>query len=318
MLYLDYSREEGEWIPNVHGGNENLEAISLLKWMNEEVYRHFPHAMTIAEESTSFPKVSRPVFDGGLGFGFKWNMGWMHDSLHYISKDPAYRTYHHSEMTFSMVYAFDENFVLPISHDEVVHGKGSLLGKMPGDEWQQAANQRCYAAFMFGHPGKKLNFMGIEIGQSSEWNHDASVDWRLLDFDKHQGIQRLYRDLNHLYKQLPALHERDHDPAGFDWIDLHNHEQSVFSFIRHNLSDTQQVYVISNMTPEPRQQFRVGVQQAGEYQLVLNTDDSVYWGSGAATPETCIAEPVPWNHQPYSINVNLPPLATLFIVFNKE
>ena len=318
MLYLDYSREDGEWIPNVHGGNENLEAISLLKWMNEEVYRHFPHAMTIAEESTSFPKVSRPVFDGGLGFGFKWNMGWMHDSLHYISKDPAYRTYHHSEMTFSMVYAFDENFVLPISHDEVVHGKGSLIGKMPGDEWQQAANHRCYAAFMYGHPGKKLNFMGNEIGQSSEWNHDASVDWRLLDFDKHQGIQRLYRDLNHLYKALPALHQRDHEPAGFDWIDLHNHEQSVFSFVRHSLNGTQQVYVISNMTPTPRENFRIGVQQPGEYQLVLNTDDSVYWGSGAATAKQCVAEPVPWNHQPYSINLNLPPLATLFIVFNKE
>lgn len=318
MLYLDYSREEGEWVPNVHGGNENLEAISLLRWMNEEVYRHFPHAMTIAEESTSFPKVSRPVFDGGLGFGFKWNMGWMHDSLHYISKDPAYRVYHHSEMTFSMVYAFNENFVLPISHDEVVHGKGSLIGKMPGDEWQQAANQRCYAAFMYGHPGKKLNFMGNEIGQSSEWNHDASVDWRLLDFDKHRGIQALYRDLNQLYQTLPALHERDHDPDGFAWIDLHNNEQSVFSFVRHNLSGTQQVYVVSNMTPVPREHFRVGVLQPGKYELVLNTDDSVYWGSGCGSEQQITAEPVPWNQQPYSINVNLPPLATIFIVYNKE
>ncbi|MDC8830870.1 1,4-alpha-glucan branching protein GlgB [Alteromonas gilva] len=318
MLYLDYSREEGEWIPNIHGGNENLEAISLLRWMNEEVYRHFPHAMTIAEESTSFPKVSRPVFEGGLGFGFKWNMGWMHDSLHYISKDPAYRCYHHSEMTFSMVYAFDENFVLPISHDEVVHGKGSLIGKMPGDEWQQAANQRCYAAFMYGHPGKKLNFMGNEIAQSSEWNHDASVDWSLLEYDKHRGMQRLYRDLNKLYKTLPALHQLDHDPAGFSWLDLHNNEHSIFSFVRHAKEGGQQVYVISNMTPQPHEDFRLGVQQAGQYTLALNTDDSVYWGSGFASPGHCAAEAIPWNHQPYSININLPPLATLFIVYDKD
>lgn len=316
MLYLDYSREEGEWVPNVHGGNENLEAISLLRWMNEEVYRHFPHAMTIAEESTSFPKVSRPVFEGGLGFGFKWNMGWMHDSLHYISKDPAYRIYHHSEMTFSMVYAYDENFVLPISHDEVVHGKGSLIGKMPGDEWQQAANQRCYAAFMYGHPGKKLNFMGNDIAQSSEWNHDSSVDWRLLDFDKHKGIQRLYRDLNKIYQSVPALHELDHEPGGFSWIDLHNNEQSIFSFVRNAKESQQQVYVISNMTPVPREQFRLGVQHAGRYKLLLNTDDSVYWGSGFDCPAECEAQKMPWNDQSYSISVNLPPLATLFIVFD--
>ncbi|TPV60994.1 1,4-alpha-glucan branching protein GlgB [Aestuariibacter sp. GS-14] len=315
MLYLDYSRNDGEWIPNVDGGNENYEAISLLRWMNEEVYKHFPHAMTIAEESTSFPKVSRPVFDGGLGFGFKWNMGWMHDSLHYIAKDPAYRVYHHGEMTFSMVYAFDENFVLPISHDEVVHGKGSLVGKMPGDEWQQAANLRSYAAFMFGHPGKKLNFMGNEIAQASEWNHDSSVDWSLLQFDKHIGVQRLYRDLNAVYKQYPALHEGDHDPKGFSWIDHENAEQSVISFVRKAQTSRQQVYVVSNFTPVPREKFRLGVQQAGKYKLVLNTDDRVYWGSGYQCDKHYKSTTVSWNHQPHSIEITLPPLATVFIVF---
>jgi len=232
MLYLDYSRKAGEWIPNVDGGNQNYEAISLLQWMNREVYEKFPHAMTIAEESTSFPKVSRPLFDGGLGFGFKWNMGWMHDSLHYIAKDPAYRRYHHNEITFSMVYAFDENFVLPISHDEVVHGKGSLLRKMPGDEWQQAANLRAYAGFMYGHPGKKLNFMGNEIGQASEWNHDSSVNWHLLEFDKHKGIQNLYRDLNSLYCKYPALYELEHQHGGFEWIDHGNADQSILVMLR--------------------------------------------------------------------------------------
>lgn len=314
MLYLDYSRNDGEWIPNVDGGNENYEAISLLRWMNEEVYKHFPHAMTIAEESTSFPKVSRPVFEGGLGFGFKWNMGWMHDSLHYIAKDPAYRVYHHGEMTFSMVYAFDENFVLPISHDEVVHGKGSLVGKMPGDEWQQAANQRCYAGFMYGHPGKKLNFMGNEIAQATEWNHDSSVDWSLLQFDKHTGVQRLYRDLNTLYKQYPALYETDHDPKGFCWIDHENADQSVISFMRSAANSQQQVYVVSNFTPVPRENFRLGVQREGKYKLVMNTDDRVYWGSGYQCEKQFTATAVSWNHQPHSIEITLPPLATVFIV----
>jgi 1,4-alpha-glucan branching enzyme len=315
MLYLDYSREDGDWIPNVDGGNHNYEAISLLQWMNREVYEKFPHAMTIAEESTSFPKVSRPLFDGGLGFGFKWNMGWMHDSLHYISKDPSYRRYHHNEITFSMVYAFDENFVLPISHDEVVHGKGSLLRKMPGDEWQQAANLRAYAGFMYGHPGKKLNFMGNEIAQASEWNHDSSVNWHLLEFDKHKGIQSLYRDLNGLYAKYPALHELDHDHRGFEWIDHGNAEQSILSFLRKSDGQKQKIYCITNFTPIPHDHFLVGVQDEGSYQLLLNTDDKKYWGSSYKVVKKMTAKVNPWNNQPASISVNLPPLASLFIIY---
>jgi 1,4-alpha-glucan branching enzyme len=315
MLYLDYSREEGEWIPNVDGGNHNYESISLLQWMNKAVYEKFPHAMTIAEESTSFPKVSRPVFEGGLGFGFKWNMGWMHDSLHYISKDPSYRRYHHNEITFSMVYAFDESFVLPISHDEVVHGKGSLLRKMPGDEWQQAANLRCYAAFMFAHPGKKLNFMGNEIGQANEWNHDGSVNWHLLEHDKHKGIQSIYRTLNRAYQQYPALHELDHQSEGFEWIDHGNAEHSILSMLRKSLGQKQKIYMLSNFTPVPHENFRLGVQDAGEYQVIVNTDDEAYWGSGYSDSKTMNAESVPWNNQDLSIAVKLPPLATLYILY---
>lgn len=315
MLYLDYSRNDGEWIPNVDGGNENYEAISLLQWMNKEVYGKFPNAMTIAEESTSFPKVSKPVFEGGLGFGFKWNMGWMHDSLHYIAKDPSYRRYHHGEITFSMVYSFNESFVLPISHDEVVHGKGSLIRKMPGDEWQQAANLRCYAGFMYGHPGKKLNFMGNEIGQVAEWNHDSSVNWHLLDFDKHSGIQKLYRQLNHLYRDYPALHESDHKPEGFGWIDHENADQSILSMVRKTSDGTQKVYVVSNFTPVPRDEFRLGVEDEGEYELILNTDDGNFWGSSYHVQQKLTSESHAYNHQAQSIRVNLPPLATLFILF---
>lgn len=312
MLYLDYSRNDGEWIPNVDGGNQNYEAISLLRWMNEEVYRHYPGAMTIAEESTSFPGVSRPVSMGGLGFGFKWNMGWMHDSLHYMAKDPAYRRYHHSEMTFSMVYAFDENFVLPLSHDEVVHGKGSIIDKMPGDEWQGAANHRCYAAFMFAHPGKKLNFMGNEIGQYREWNHDSSLDWHLLEFDKHRGLQQLYKDLNHAYKEMPALHELDHAPEGFFWLDHNNADQSVLSFVRNSREERQKLVVVCNFTPQPREHYRVGVPSDGTYELVLNTDNGKYWGSDYAVTQTVHAQATPWNDQPFSIEIALPPLATVY------
>lgn len=313
MLYLDYSRKDGEWIPNVDGGNENYEAISLLQWMNQAVYDKFPHVMTIAEESTSFPKVSRPVFEGGLGFGFKWNMGWMHDSLHYISKDPSYRRYHHGEITFSMVYSFTESFVLPISHDEVVHGKGSLIRKMPGDEWQQAANLRCYAGFMYAHPGKKLNFMGNEIGQATEWNHDSSVRWDLLSHDKHVGIQSLYRDLNHLYTSLPALYECDHDPDGFSWIDHENSEQSVLSLLRYSQDKSQALVSVSNFTPVPRDEYRIGVPSLDEFELVFNSDNQKYWGSGYAIQQVVHAEDIPWNNQPFSVRVNLPPLATLFL-----
>ena len=315
MLYLDYSREDGEWIPNVDGGNHNYEAISLLQWMNREVYEKFPHAMTIAEESTSFPKVSRPLYEGGLGFGFKWNMGWMHDSLHYIAKDPSYRRYHHNEITFSMVYAFDENFVLPISHDEVVHGKGSLLRKMPGDEWQQAANLRAYAAFMYGHPGKKLNFMGNEIGQANEWNHDSSINWHLLQFEKHKGIQQLYKELNKLYASHPALHEVDHHHSGFEWIDHGNAEQSILSMLRKSAGQKQKIYVVTNFTPVPHENFLVGVQDAGTYQLLLNTDDKKYWGSGFKVLKKMQSQDKSWNNQAAAINLNLPPLASLFIVY---
>lgn len=315
MLYLDYSRDDGEWIPNVDGGNHNYEAISLLQWMNKAVYEKFPNGMTIAEESTSFAKVSRPVFEGGLGFGFKWNMGWMNDSLHYIAKDPAYRRYHHNEITFSMVYAFDESFILPISHDEVVHGKGSLLRKMPGDEWQQAANLRAYAGFMYAHPGKKLNFMGNEIGQAEEWNHDSSVNWHLLEFDKHKGIQSLYRDLNNIYAKYPALHELDHDHKGFEWIEHGNAEQSVLSILRKSNDAKQKIYFIVNFTPVPYDNFKLGVQDLGEYQVILSSDDKKYWGSAYKTQKKYQGEVEAWNGQPHSISLSLPPLASLFILF---
>lgn len=318
MLYLDYSRNDGEWIPNVDGGNKNYEAISLLQWMNREVYEKHPHAITIAEESTSFPKVSRPIYDGGLGFGFKWNMGWMHDTLHYVAKDPAYRRFHHNEITFGMVYAFDENFVLPISHDEVVHGKGSLLRKMPGDEWQQTANLRCYAAFMYGHPGKKLNFMGNEIGQSAEWNHDSSINWHLLDFEKHKGIQNLYKKLNHLYKDTPALHECDCSQEGFEWIDHQNSEQSILSFVRKSQDGKNKVYVVCNFTPVPRENFRLGVLDSGEYKLLLSSDDKEYWGSDFEVEDSMPSEEHSWNDRAQSIRVNLPPLATVFIEYKEE
>jgi 1,4-alpha-glucan branching enzyme len=314
MLYLDYSRNDGEWIPNVDGGNHNYEAISLLQWMNKEVYQKFPHAMTIAEESTSFAKVSRPVFEGGLGFGFKWNMGWMHDSLAFMSKDPAYRRYHHGDITFSMVYAFNENFVLPISHDEVVHGKGSMLRKMPGDEWQQAANDRTFTAFMYAHPGKKLNFMGNELGQAQEWNHDTQLQWELLEFDKHKGIQSLHKRLNWLYLNTPALYELDTEADGFNWIDHDNAEQSVLSFVRYSADNNQKAYVIINFTPIPRDNFRLGVEDGGEYKVLVNTDDPEFWGSGYSTQVLYCTEQTEWNHRPYSISVSLPPLAALIMV----
>ena len=313
MLYLDYSRNDGEWIPNIYGGNENLEAISLLRWFNEEAYKRHPHAMTIAEESTSFGGVSRPTFDGGLGFGFKWNMGWMNDSLAYVEKDPAYRKYHHGEMTFSMIYAFDENFILPLSHDEVVHGKHSLLYKMPGDEWQQAANLRCYTAFMWGHPGKKINFMGNEIAQGNEWNHDISLDWHLLDFPKHKGQQELTKALNQLYCSELAMYELDVSGEGFEWIEHEDGENSTLAFARKARSSDEQVVVISNFTPIPRKEYRLGVNEPGRYQLLLNTDDSKYWGSGYSVPNEFETEDVEWHGRAQSIALDLPPLATIFI-----
>ncbi len=314
MLYLDYSREEGEWIPNVDGSNHNYEAISLLQWMNTEVYKQFPHAITIAEESTSFAGVSRPVSEGGLGFGFKWNMGWMHDSLGYIQKDSAYRKYHHGELTFSMVYAFDENFVLPISHDEVVHGKGSMLQKMPGDEWQKFANLRAYYGFMFGHPGKKLQFMGNEFAQPIEWNHDSQLRWDVLNHPLHSGIHQLYRDLNKVYQHFSALYMLDHEHAGFRWGDLHNSEQSIVSFVRMDKEQEQVVLVVSNFTPAPRDNVRFGVIKDGQYRLIINTDENDYGGSGYQTSRIVQSDAVAYHDMPYSICVNVPPLATIMFV----
>ncbi|MFC4699654.1 1,4-alpha-glucan branching protein GlgB [Glaciecola siphonariae] len=314
MLYLDYSREDGEWIPNIDGSNHNYEAISLLKWMNTEVYKQYPHAITIAEESTSFAGVSRPVSDGGLGFGFKWNMGWMHDSLSYIEKDPAYRKYHHGELTFSMVYAYDENFVLPISHDEVVHGKGSMLQKMPGDEWQKFANLRAYYGFMFGHPGKKLQFMGNEFAQPIEWNHDQELRWDMLSHPMHAGIHQLYRDLNKVYQHFTALHELDHEHGGFRWIDLHNSEQSLLSFTRTDSDNNQLVLVICNFTPVPHDNMRFGVPKSGSYRVIINTDEQDYGGSAYALKTQVRSEAIAWHDLDDSICTNVPPLATLMLV----
>nr|WP_136249674.1 1,4-alpha-glucan branching protein GlgB [Ningiella ruwaisensis] len=314
MLYLDYSREDGEWVPNVDGGNHNYEAISLLQWMNTEVYKRFPNAMTIAEESTSFAGVSRPVSTGGLGFGFKWNMGWMHDSLEYISKDPAYRKYHHGELTFSMVYAYNENFVLPISHDEVVHGKGSMIEKMPGDEWQKFANLRAYYGFMFGHPGKKLQFMGNEFAQGREWDHDGQLQWHLLEHPLHEGVHHLYRDLNKVYQHFSALHQLDHEHSGFRWGDLHNAEQSILSFVRFDKDGQQAVLVLCNFTPVPHQNKRFGVPKQANYRVIINTDQVAYGGSDYDIAQSVQSEAVPFHDMPFSITINLPPLATVMLV----
>jgi 1,4-alpha-glucan branching enzyme len=315
MLYRDYSRPAGEWIPNIHGGRENLEAISLLRSVNSILGEHAPGAVTIAEESTAFPGVSRPVYDGGLGFHFKWNMGWMHDTLAYMHEDPVHRRWHHDKMTFGLVYAFSENFVLPLSHDEVVHGKGSMLNKMPGDRWQKFANLRAYYAFMWAHPGKKLLFMGGEFAQEREWNHDTQLDWQLLDHPDHRGVQALIRDLNGVYRRQPALHVHDCDPQGFEWLIANDAEQSVFAFMRK--SADQQVIIVCNFTPVPRHDYRVGLpfNGAGAWREILNTDSQIYGGSevgnlGAAKPVQAIET----HGRSHSISLTLPPLATLYLV----
>ena len=314
MLYRDYSREPGEWIPNVHGGRENLEAIDFLKRMNEVVGIERAQAVTLAEESTAFPAVSRPTFAGGLGFHYKWNMGWMHDTLKYMARDPVHRKHHHGEMTFGLVYAFNENFVLPLSHDEVVHGKGSLIAKMPGDRWQKFANLRAYYGFMFGHPGKKLLFMGGEFAQEREWDHDQSLDWHLLSDGLHEGVQRLVRDLNRFYRATPALYEQDFVPAGFEWIDHQDAEHSVISFVRQGRHDGATVLVVSNLTPTVRSGFRVGVPRPGEYRERINTDSAHYGGSNVGTPlGAARSEDVPWQGRAQSVMLTLPPLATVFL-----
>jgi 1,4-alpha-glucan branching enzyme len=313
MLYLDYSRKAGEWVPNRYGGNENLEAIDFLRRMNETVYANAPGAMTIAEESTAWPGVSHPTYTGGLGFGFKWNMGWMHDTLRFISKEPVHRRYHHHDLTFGLLYAFTENFILPLSHDEVVHGKGSLLGKMPGDRWQRFANLRAYFGFMWGHPGKKLLFMGGEIAQEREWNHDVSLDWHLLDDPLHRGIQSLIRDLNHAYRSLPALHERDAEATGFQWLVADDAENSVIAWARRGEDENAVVIVISNFTPVPREGYRVGVPLPGFYREALNTDAAIYGGGNIGNMGGIEAEAGESHGQPYAITLTVPPLATIYL-----
>jgi 1,4-alpha-glucan branching enzyme len=312
MLYLDYSREQGEWEPNEFGGNEDLDAVRFLKDFNTVVYREHPGAMTVAEESTAWPSVSRPVYLGGLGFGFKWNMGWMHDSLQYASKDPIYRRFHHHQLTFSLIYAFSENFILPISHDEVVHGKGSLLGKMPGDTWRRFANLRAYLAYMWAHPGKQLLFMGCELGQESEWSHERSIDWQALADPNHRGVQALVRDLNRVYRDRPALWERDASPEGFAWIDPNDVDDNVLSFIRYSASG-EPLVCLCNFSPVPRSDYRVGLPRVGRWTEVLNTDAAPYGGSNVGNLGTVQAAEIGWDGQPASAPVTLPPLATLWL-----
>ena len=309
MLYLDYSREEGEWVPNEHGGNENLEAVDFLKRLNIELHAH--GATSYAEESTAWPAVSRPVDAGGLGFTYKWNMGWMNDTLLYMSEDPVHRKFHHDKMTFGLVYAFNENFVLPLSHDEVVHGKRSILGRMPGDRWQQFANLRAYYGTMFAHPGKKLLFMGNEIAQEREWNHDRSLDWHVLSEPEHEGVQLLLRDLNRLYAATPALHEIDFSDAGFEWIDYSDSDSSVMSWLRRD-SAGRAVVCIANLTPLVRESYRLGVPEEGTYRTLLSTDNKQYGGSGAGA-DSVVSNPIGQHGRAHSIELTLPPLATVFL-----
>jgi len=312
MLYLDYSRKEGEWIPNKYGGRENLEAIDFLRRFNEEVYKEHPDIQTIAEESTAWPMVSRPVYVGGLGFGMKWDMGWMHDTLKYFSNDPIHRQYHHNLLTFRMLYGFTENFVLPLSHDEVVHGKGSLLNKMPGDEWQKFANLRLLFAYMYAQPGKKLLFMGDEFGQGSEWSHDRSLDWWVLQYPVHQGLHKWVRDLNHLIRTEKALHELDSEPAGFEWVDCNDAPMSVISLLRKGKAPRDTVLIACNFTPVPREKYRVGVPSGGYWKELLNSDGKEYAGSGLGNGGGVTAENVKQHGRPFSLELTLPPLAAVF------
>jgi 1,4-alpha-glucan branching enzyme len=316
MLYLDYSRKDGEWIPNRHGGRENLEAIAFLQRMNHESYGQNPGIVTIAEESTAFPGVSQPSHTGGLGFGFKWNMGFMHDTLQYLKREPIYRQHHHNELTFGLLYAFSENFVLPLSHDEVVHGKGSLLAKMSGDDWQKFATLRAFYAFMWGYPGKKLLFMGQEMAPWTEWSEARSLDWHLLDHAPHKGMQSLVRDLNRHYRSLPALHARDCEPAGFDWLIADDNQNSVYAWARHSGGGDPPVVVVSNFTPVPREDYVLPLPRAGRWREVLNSDAAAYGGSGLGNMGEIQAEAVPSHGKPASAKVLLPPLATLYFLFD--
>jgi 1,4-alpha-glucan branching enzyme len=314
MLYLDYSRKEGEWIPNAYGGREDLDSIAFLQELNTVVYGREPGVVSAAEESTSWPGVSRPTYLGGLGFGFKWNMGWMHDTLGYFAQDPIYRQYHHHELTFSMIYAFSENFILPLSHDEVVHGKGSLLRKMPGDRWQQLANVRSLYAYMWAHPGKKLLFMGGELAQDREWNHDTSLDWHLLDDPQHAGVQSLVRDLNAIYRAEPSLYQVDFEPAGFRWLDANDVARNVVAFVRFSAGNERALVCICNFSPVPRERYRVGLPHGGRWREALNTDSEHYGGSNVGNWGGVQAEDGPWQGQPCSAELTLPPLGVVGLV----
>lgn len=313
MLYLDYSRSQGEWEPNVHGGRENLEAISLLRQLNEVIGQNYPGVQTIAEESTAWPMVSRPVYLGGLGFYMKWDMGWMHDTLEYISHDPIHRSYHHDKLTFRMLYAFTENFMLPLSHDEVVHGKSSLLGKMPGDLWQKFANLRLLYGYMAAHPGKNLLFMGGEIGQWNEWNAEESLQWHLLEYPLHSGLQRLVEDLNRLHRTEPAMHELDFSPEGFTWIDCNDRENGIISLIRKGHSQDDDIIAVFNFTPVPRHEYRVGAPEPGFWKELLNSDAEEYGGSGLGSMGGVEAYSIPFHGLPCSLSLVLPPLAAVFL-----
>ncbi len=318
MLYLDYSRKEGEWIPNEYGGRENLEAVSFLKTFNEIVHADYPGIVTFAEESTSWPMVSRPTYLGGLGFGLKWNMGWMNDTLEYFSKEPIYRKYHHNDITFSLVYAFTENFILPLSHDEVVHGKRHMLNKLPGDMWQKFATLRALYAYMYAHPGKNLLFMGLEFGVWDEWNCYKSLDWHLLQWDPHHKLQAFVKELNHLVKKLPALHEVDFSWDGFEWVDFHDSEQSMISFIRKGPRSEDNVVCVFNFTPMVRTHYRLGVPLPGTYAEILNSDSSHFWGSNVGNAGAVQSEPTPWQGKPHSILISVPPLAGLYFKRQSE
>jgi 1,4-alpha-glucan branching enzyme len=311
MLYLDYSRKEGEWIPNQYGGKENIEAIEFLRRFNQTVYENYPDVQTYAEESTSWGMVSRPTYVGGLGFGYKWDMGWMHDTLKYVTKEPVHRKYHQNDLTFRMLYAYHENFVLPLSHDEVVHGKGPLFDKCAGDEWQKFAGLRQLFAYQWGMTGKKLLFMGGEIAQRQEWRHDSSIDWHQLEHHSHQGVMQLISDLNKLYREQPALHQLDNQPGGFDWVDCMDSAASVISFLRKGKT-TDRILVVCNFTPVVRENYRIGVPCPGYWKEVMNTDAGCYGGSNVGNDGGSHAELVPMHGQPYSLNLKLPPLGVMY------
>ncbi len=315
MLFLDYSRDEGEWEPNMYGGRENLDAIVFMKELNEEVYKSFPDVQTIAEESTSFPMVSKPTYIGGLGFGMKWMMGWMHDTLQYFAKEPIYRKHHQNDLTFSMTYAFTENFMLPLSHDEVVYGKKSILGRMPGDEWQQFANLRLLYSYMFTHPGTNLLFMGAEFGQREEWNFQQSLDWHLLQNNYHNGIKTIITDLNKLYKKHPALYEQQFNASGFEWINYEDNENSVLAYIRKGNNEENPLIIACNFTPVPRNNYRIGLPQEGKLIQVFNSDAKKYGGSGVSNQKEINIDDIEWNYRPYSVEISIPPLGAVVFAF---